>query len=61
MLRMVPTATLLAPSLTCFLSPTFQGTRGIWPVMVTSISTNCILDRSIEFFCQEDVTDFMGG
>ena len=29
--------------------------------LVTSITTNCDLDRSAEFFAQEDVTAFMGG
>lgn len=29
--------------------------------LVTSITTNCDLDRSADFFAQEDVTNFMGG
>ena len=29
--------------------------------LMTSISTNCTQERSIEFFAQEDVTEFMGG
>lgn len=29
--------------------------------LITSITTNCELERSGEFFAQEDVTDFMGG